>query len=62
MDRLEFVRNQLNFLTENIKEKIKAITDKVADKVTCKFCQYQHRWSVCKAVKGLGVLLAQIEN
>uniref|UniRef100_A0A8C1A607 Dynamin-type G domain-containing protein n=1 Tax=Cyprinus carpio carpio TaxID=630221 RepID=A0A8C1A607_CYPCA len=35
MDRLEFVRNQLNFLTENIKEKIKTITDKVADKVTC---------------------------
>uniref|UniRef100_A0A9J8CEN4 Dynamin-type G domain-containing protein n=1 Tax=Cyprinus carpio carpio TaxID=630221 RepID=A0A9J8CEN4_CYPCA len=32
MDRLEFVRNQLNFLTENIKEKIKTITDKVADK------------------------------
>ncbi|KAI2667372.1 Mitofusin-1 [Labeo rohita] len=34
MDRLEFVRNQLNFLTEDIKDKIKAITDKVADKVS----------------------------
>ncbi|RXN23342.1 mitofusin-1 isoform X1 [Labeo rohita] len=34
MDRLEFVRNQLNFLTEDIKDKIKAITDKVADKLS----------------------------
>jgi len=35
MDRLEFVRNQLNFLTEDIKDKIKAIADEVAAKVTC---------------------------
>ncbi|XP_051771534.1 mitofusin-1 [Ctenopharyngodon idella] len=34
MDRLEFVRNQLNFLTEDIKDKIKAITDEVAAKVS----------------------------
>ncbi|XP_073705019.1 mitofusin-1 isoform X1 [Garra rufa] len=34
MDRLEFVQNQLNFLTEDIKDKIKAITDEVADKVS----------------------------
>lgn len=34
MDRLEFVRNQLNFLTENVKDKIKAITDEVAARVT----------------------------
>lgn len=40
MDRLEFVRNQLNFLTEDIKDKIKAITEEMADKVTCKFHQY----------------------
>lgn len=26
MDRLEFVRNQLNFLTKNVKDKIKAVT------------------------------------
>ncbi|XP_016104755.1 mitofusin-1 isoform X2 [Sinocyclocheilus grahami] len=32
MDRLEFVRNQLNFLTEDIKDKIKAITEEMADK------------------------------
>uniref|UniRef100_A0A672PX61 Mitofusin-1-like n=2 Tax=Sinocyclocheilus grahami TaxID=75366 RepID=A0A672PX61_SINGR len=34
MDRLEFVRNQLNFLTEDIKDKIKAITEEMADKVS----------------------------
>ncbi|KAG1937844.1 mitofusin-1 isoform X2 [Pimephales promelas] len=34
MDRLEFVRNQLNFLTEDIKDKIKAIADEVAAKVS----------------------------
>uniref|UniRef100_A0A8C7SR93 Dynamin-type G domain-containing protein n=1 Tax=Oncorhynchus mykiss TaxID=8022 RepID=A0A8C7SR93_ONCMY len=33
-DRLEFVRGQLNRLTENIKEKINTITDEVAAKVT----------------------------
>uniref|UniRef100_A0A8C7W2Z8 Dynamin-type G domain-containing protein n=1 Tax=Oncorhynchus mykiss TaxID=8022 RepID=A0A8C7W2Z8_ONCMY len=32
-DRLEFVRGQLNRLTENIKEKINTITDEVAAKV-----------------------------
>ncbi|XP_059358237.1 mitofusin-1 isoform X2 [Carassius carassius] len=34
MDRLEFVQNQLNFLTEDIKDKIKAITEEMADKVS----------------------------
>uniref|UniRef100_A0A8C7KSN7 Mitofusin-1-like n=1 Tax=Oncorhynchus kisutch TaxID=8019 RepID=A0A8C7KSN7_ONCKI len=33
-DRLEFVRGQLNRLTENVKEKINTITDEVAAKVT----------------------------
>ena len=33
MDRLEFVRNQLNVLTEDVKEKIKATADEVAAKV-----------------------------
>ncbi|CAB1325729.1 unnamed protein product, partial [Coregonus sp. 'balchen'] len=33
-DRLEFVRGQLNRLTENVKEKIETITDEVAAKVT----------------------------
>ena len=32
-DRLEFVRGQLNRLTENIKEGIKALTEEVAAKV-----------------------------
>uniref|UniRef100_A0AAR2JAW1 Dynamin-type G domain-containing protein n=1 Tax=Pygocentrus nattereri TaxID=42514 RepID=A0AAR2JAW1_PYGNA len=33
MDRLEFVRNQLNFLTEETKDKIKVIADDVSSKV-----------------------------
>ncbi|XP_014908174.1 mitofusin-1b [Poecilia latipinna] len=33
-DRLEFVRNQLNLLTEEIKKKIKAISDDVESKVS----------------------------
>uniref|UniRef100_A0A4W5RG50 Dynamin-type G domain-containing protein n=1 Tax=Hucho hucho TaxID=62062 RepID=A0A4W5RG50_9TELE len=33
-DRLEFVRGQLNRLTENVKEKINTITDEVAAKVS----------------------------
>ena len=32
-DRLEFVRGQLNRLTENIKEGIKALTEEVVSKV-----------------------------
>ncbi|KAA0718983.1 Mitofusin-1 [Triplophysa tibetana] len=35
MDRLEFVRNQLNFQTKNVKDKIKDVTDEVADKTQC---------------------------
>lgn len=34
MDRLEFVRNQLNLLIEEIKKKIKAISEDVEYKVT----------------------------
>lgn len=33
MDRLEFVKNQLNLLIEDIKLKIKAISENVAAKV-----------------------------
>ncbi|XP_028831139.1 mitofusin-1-like isoform X2 [Denticeps clupeoides] len=33
-DRLEFVRNQINFLSENVKEKIKALSDEVASQVS----------------------------
>lgn len=33
IDRLEFVRNQLNLLTEDIKKKIKAVTEQVESKV-----------------------------
>ncbi|KAJ7324751.1 hypothetical protein JRQ81_017771 [Phrynocephalus forsythii] len=33
-DRLEFVRNQLNLLTDEIKKKIKEVTEEVADKVS----------------------------
>lgn len=34
MDRLEFVKNQLNLLIADIKMKIKAISDDVASKVS----------------------------
>lgn len=34
MDRLEFVKNQLNLLIADIKVKIKAISEDVASKVT----------------------------
>ncbi|XP_030629987.1 mitofusin-1 [Chanos chanos] len=34
MDRLEFVRNQLNFLSEDIKDKIRAFADKVSAQVS----------------------------
>lgn len=34
MDRLEFVKNQLNLLIEEIKKKIKAISEEVESKVT----------------------------
>lgn len=33
MDRLEFVRNQLNLLIDDIKKKIKSISEDVASKV-----------------------------
>ena len=33
MDRLEFVKNQLNLLIDDIKKKIKAISENVATKV-----------------------------
>lgn len=34
MDRLEFVKNQLNLLVDEIKKKIKAISEDVESKVT----------------------------
>lgn len=34
MDRLEFVKNQLNLLIADVKVKIKAISEDVASKVT----------------------------
>ncbi|XP_013912004.1 PREDICTED: mitofusin-1-like [Thamnophis sirtalis] len=33
-DRLEFVRNQLNLLTDEVKKKIKDVTEEVANKVS----------------------------
>lgn len=33
-DRLEFVRNQLNLLTDDVKKKIKEVTEEVANKVS----------------------------
>ncbi|KAJ8418928.1 hypothetical protein AAFF_G00004270 [Aldrovandia affinis] len=33
-DRLEFVRNQINLLTEDIKKRIKTVTEEVAEKVS----------------------------
>lgn len=38
MDRLEFVKNQLNLLIEDVKIKIKAISENVAVKVTPRGC------------------------
>ncbi|XP_038599595.1 mitofusin-1 [Tachyglossus aculeatus] len=34
-DRLDFIRNQMNLLTEDVKEKIKAVTEDVENKVSC---------------------------
>ncbi|XP_063074908.1 mitofusin-1 [Engraulis encrasicolus] len=48
MDRLEFVRDQLNVLTEDVKEKIKATTDEVAAKVTA---------AMLEEIKGLSTLV-----
>ncbi|XP_051554371.1 mitofusin-1-like [Myxocyprinus asiaticus] len=48
MDRLEFVQNQLNFLTEDIKDKIKAITDDVAAKVSS---------ALAEEIRGLSVVV-----
>ncbi|XP_031415392.1 mitofusin-1 [Clupea harengus] len=48
MDRLEFVRNQLNVLTEDVKEKIKATADEVAAKVTA---------AMLEEIKGLSALV-----
>lgn len=38
MDRLEFVRNQLNLLIEDIKKKIKMVSEQVANKVEIAEC------------------------
>ncbi|KAL2097928.1 hypothetical protein ACEWY4_007135 [Coilia grayii] len=48
MDRLEFVRNQLNALTEDVKDKIKATIDEVAAKVTA---------AMLEEIKGLSALV-----
>ncbi|XP_048099169.1 mitofusin-1 isoform X1 [Alosa alosa] len=50
MDRLEFVRNQLNVLTEDVKEKIKATADEVAAKVTA---------AMVEEIKGLSALVEE---
>uniref|UniRef100_A0AAZ3QWL0 Dynamin-type G domain-containing protein n=1 Tax=Oncorhynchus tshawytscha TaxID=74940 RepID=A0AAZ3QWL0_ONCTS len=58
-DRLEFVRGQLNRLTENVKEKINTITDEVAAKVdilnhprTVKLMMHvEERMSTCLAFR-----------
>lgn len=38
MDRLEFVRNQLKLLTEDIKKKIKMVSEQVANQVEMAKC------------------------
>lgn len=38
MDRLEFVRNQLNLLIEDIKKKIKMVSEQVANQVELTEC------------------------
>ncbi|XP_070989446.1 mitofusin-1 isoform X4 [Oncorhynchus clarkii lewisi] len=48
-DRLEFVRGQLNRLTENIKEKINTITDEVAAKKL--MMHVEERMSTCLAFR-----------
>ncbi|XP_042313857.1 mitofusin-1 isoform X2 [Sceloporus undulatus] len=45
-DRLEFVRNQLNLLTEDIKNKIKEVTEEVANKVSSAMTEEICRLSV----------------
>uniref|UniRef100_A0A6Q2YQM3 Dynamin-type G domain-containing protein n=1 Tax=Esox lucius TaxID=8010 RepID=A0A6Q2YQM3_ESOLU len=44
-DRLEFVRGQLNCLTDNMNEKIKVITEEVAAKVTMDMAEQIHSLS-----------------
>lgn len=34
IDRLDFIRNQMNLLTLDVKKKIKEVTEEVANKVT----------------------------
>ncbi|XP_036412203.1 mitofusin-1 [Colossoma macropomum] len=46
MDRLEFVRNQLNFLTEETKDRIKVIADDVSSKVASAMAEEIHLLSV----------------
>ncbi|XP_073752972.1 mitofusin-1 isoform X2 [Callorhinus ursinus] len=35
IDRLDFIRNQMNLLTLDVKKKIRAVTEEVANKVSC---------------------------
>ncbi|XP_048832928.1 mitofusin-1b [Brienomyrus brachyistius] len=46
IDRLEFVRSQLNLLTEDIKKKIKAVTEQVESKVSSAMAEEICRLSV----------------
>lgn len=45
MDRLEFVKNQLNLLIADVKVKIKAISEDVASKVTDEVMLQPSLWS-----------------
>uniref|UniRef100_A0A3B4AGI8 Dynamin-type G domain-containing protein n=1 Tax=Periophthalmus magnuspinnatus TaxID=409849 RepID=A0A3B4AGI8_9GOBI len=67
MDRLDFVKNQLNLLIDDIKKKIKAISEDVESKVQqyhtfCKFmslCQFAHHFELLTHVEeGMGKNLA----
>lgn len=50
-DRLDFVRNQLNILTEDTKEKIKRVTEEVENKVSSagrEECVHDTAWQINK--------------
>lgn len=47
IDRLDFIRNQMNLLTLDVKKKIKEVTEEVANKVTGALVTVSGSSSVC---------------
>lgn len=47
IDRLDFIRNQMNLLTLDVKKKIKEVTKEVANKVTASVVMVSGSSSMC---------------